>query len=142
VAVLTMRHSDSRSHVQPIAGFAALLAALVIAAGADASPQAPAAAAKLHGPSGCVSRTFTATLTADSVASVAFRVDGKRVGTRTAKDGQRRFEIRVNPTRVGFGVHHLTADITPVAGTQQEGISPRLAFRRCEPRTAVARFPG
>jgi hypothetical protein len=96
--------------------------------------------ARLRGPSGCVKTAFRARVTGRSIASVAFRVDGKLVKRITGE--RSRYTVRVKPRGYGFGRHRVVARVTFVTGS---GTAPRrlpLTFRRCAQGAVAPRFTG
>jgi hypothetical protein len=96
--------------------------------------------ARLRGPSGCVKTAFRARVTGRSIASVAFRVDGKLVKRITGE--RSRYTVRIKPRGYGFGRHRVVARVTFVTGS---GTAPRrlpLTFRRCAQGAVAPRFTG
>jgi hypothetical protein len=101
--------------------------------------QASLGVARLKGPSGCVSKAFTVKVTGQRIAKVAFSVDGRKV--RTISAGQR-FQLRINPKGMGFGVHKVAAKVTFAANSSPATVTRRVTFQRCARSAAVPKFTG
>jgi hypothetical protein len=107
------------------------------------SQQRPARGrAVLSGPSGCVPRPFTAVVRGRQIRRVTFFLDGRRLARRSARRGQRRFAVRVQPGRLGVGVHRVTARVVfrPASRTRQRRLV--LSFQRCARSAPAPRFTG
>jgi hypothetical protein len=98
--------------------------------------------ARLQGPSGCVRTSFTATVRGTRIADVVFFLDGKRVKRITAKEGQKAFKVKINPRKVGRGVHRVTAKVVFVSESQTKTKTLRLSFQRCRKQVVRPRFTG
>jgi uncharacterized repeat protein (TIGR01451 family) len=100
-------------------------------------------AAKLSGPSACVSKKFTARVSGKRIVSVIWFVDGKKVKTIKSKASQaQKFSYTVNPGRYGKGVHRLQAKITFAAASKTAPKTLRMTFQRCVKRVIAPKFTG
>ncbi len=98
--------------------------------------------ARLLGPTGCVSKVFSARVRGTKVAKVTFTLDGKVVKryTKTIKSGI--YALRVNPAKYRIGVHRLVAKITFAKGSGTKAKTLRLSFQRCAHKLTAPRFTG
>jgi len=96
---------------------------------------------RLSGPSGCVRKPFKAVVRGTRIARVTFFRDGKRIKTMTAKPGQRKFVLRVKPSRAP-GVHRITARVQFEAGSGTKTRTLRLSYQRCVRQVVRPRFTG
>ena len=95
----------------------------------------------LSGAAGCARRPFKARLAAGGVSRVTFYLDGHKLRTMTvgqARSG--RFLIGVNPLKLAYGVHRLTAKITLTCAHKQ--IVRTLTFVHCRPPVTKPKFTG
>lgn len=99
-------------------------------------------AARLRGPSGCVSRRFTASVRGRQIARVTFFVDGRQVKRVDAKRGQRVFKLGITPTRFGKGIHRVTAKVVFATASGTKARTLRLSFQRCARQVLAPRFTG
>ena len=76
------------------------------------------------------------------IARVTFFLDGKRLKRITAKAGQRKFQVRINPRGRGFGVHRVTAKVEFEAASNTSARTLRLSFQRCKKGVVRPRFTG
>jgi hypothetical protein len=100
------------------------------------------ARARLRGPSGCVQRAFHAKVTGRQIARVTFWLDGRQVKRIAAERGQTAFAVKVNPRKIGMGVHRVSARVVFVAESRIAPRTLRLSFQRCARRLATPRFTG
>jgi hypothetical protein len=98
--------------------------------------------ARLSGPSGCVYRTFRASVRGRQIRRVTFFVDGRRVAVIRARDGQRRFSARVTPGRLSLGVHRVTARVVFRTASRTRPRTLVLSFQRCARQAPAPRFTG
>ena len=95
----------------------------------------------LAGATGCARRPFKARLAAPGVARVTFYLDGRKLRTMTAGQARSgRFLVDVNPLKLSYGVHRLTAKITLTCAHKQ--IARTLTFVHCHPPVTKPRFTG
>ena len=95
----------------------------------------------LSGATGCARRPFKARLAAAGASRVTFYLDGRKL--RTMATGQARsgrFLIGVDPRKLSYGVHRLTAKITLTCDHKQ--IARTLTFVHCHPPVTKPRFTG
>lgn len=95
--------------------------------------------ANLLAPSGCMSRTFSARVRGAGIASVAFRLDGRKIRAVRTKAG---FVTRINAARLGIGVHRLVATVRFTASSRAKTRTLRASFQRCSKRLLAPRFTG
>jgi hypothetical protein len=95
--------------------------------------------AKLLAPTGCLSRTFSARVRGAGIASVVFRLDGRKVKAVRTKAG---FVARINPKRLGLGVHRLVATIKFTGSSHAKTRTLRSSFQRCAKQLVSPRFTG
>jgi len=99
-------------------------------------------AARLRGPTGCVSSArHVARVTGSRIARVSFYVDGRYVGTRTRPNSGRSYTVTVRGSRLRRGAHIITARITFAADTTPKTKTIRIAFARCA-RAVQPKFTG
>ena len=98
--------------------------------------------ARLRGPSGCTRRPFAARVTGRQIARVTFWLDGKQVKRIVAKGGQTAFALKVNPRKVGRGVHRVSARVVFAAGSRTAPRTLRLSFQRCARQVVTPQFTG
>ncbi len=104
---------------------------------------AAAGTARLRGPSRCVSRTFTATVTGTKIARVRFYVDGRLKSTLTrANASNGRFVLRVSPASYRASKHRIVARIQFTAASQTAQRTQSLPFQRCGRAVAAPVFTG
>jgi hypothetical protein len=99
-------------------------------------------AARISGPSGCISRRFNAKVRGRQIARVTFFVDGRKVKQVKAKRGQRVFKLGINPRKYGKGIHRVTAKVVFKAASGTKARTLRLSFRRCARQVVAPRFTG
>ena len=97
--------------------------------GAIALPAGPALAgedgdnsgsAKLHASTGaCVSNQAKAWVTGDSIAKVAFFVDGNRVKTVTQPSASGRYQLSMRCSRLSVGAHRARAVVSFEGGSRK-----------------------
>lgn len=99
--------------------------------------------ARLTGPSKCVTKRFTVRVRGQNIASVTFRINGKKVRTvKATAAATQRFQLRVNPAKYRQGINRLTARVTFNALTQKKPRTLRLTFSRCVHKKQKPRFTG
>jgi uncharacterized repeat protein (TIGR01451 family) len=100
-------------------------------------------AAKLSGPSKCVSKAFVAKVTGKRIKKVVWSVDGKKYKTFNAKTSQAtRATLRINPDRFGKGVHRLSARITFETASRTPARTLRMTFQQCAKQIIAPKFTG
>ena len=99
-------------------------------------------AAKLLGPTGCVSRAFNARVKGTKIAKVVFFIDGKKKKTLTKPDKQGLYQLLVNPRRLRIGVHRLVVNVVFQSGSGTKPKTIRLSFQRCAKKLAAPHFTG
>jgi hypothetical protein len=101
--------------------------------------QVRSSAARLVGPSRCVSRTYSVAVSGSPVRSVSFWVNGKRIKTVRARTGQRRFRftrgLRTPVARVEARVN-FASNASPATRRL------RKTIRRCAPAAVRPQFTG
>jgi hypothetical protein len=97
------------------------------------------AAARLSAPSSCVSNRYTVSVRAGRVASVTFFVNGKRVRTLRARQGQRRFSVQLpRPSATA----RVLARVRFRANTSPATRTLRATIRRCAQQAVRPQFTG
>jgi uncharacterized repeat protein (TIGR01451 family) len=100
-------------------------------------------AAKLSGPSACVSKKFVARVAGKRIKSVTWFIDGKKVKTFTSKTGEAaKTTFSVDPGRYGKGVHRLQAKITFHTASRTPAKTLRMTFQRCARQVVAPQFTG
>ena len=97
------------------------------------------AAARLVGPTRCVSNRYSVAVTGGPVRSVSFWVNGKRAKTVRARTGQRRFSANL-PLR--SAVARVEARVSFASDARPRTRSLRTTIRRCAPRVVRPQFTG
>jgi hypothetical protein len=97
------------------------------------------AAARLVGPTRCVSNRYSVAVTGGPVRSVSFWVNGKRAKTVRARTGQRRFSATL-PLR--SAVARVEARVSFASDARPRSRSLRTTIRRCAPRVVRPQFTG
>ena len=95
--------------------------------------------ARLAAPTGCQSKTFSASVRGVGIARVVFHLDGKRL--KTLRRGSL-FTVRVNPASLKLGVHRLVATVTFQANRRARSRTLRSSFQRCSRQLLAPRFTG
>jgi hypothetical protein len=95
--------------------------------------------ARLLAPTGCASHSFSARVRGAGIASVVFRLDGKKLKS-VKKAGV--FSARVNPASLRIGVHRLVATVKFQASRKAKSRTLRSSFQRCGNRLIAPRFTG
>jgi uncharacterized repeat protein (TIGR01451 family) len=104
---------------------------------------AVSAAARLSGPSACVSKAFTSRVTGRGIAKVVWRVDNKVVKTFTSKTNKAiTVKLRVNPAQYRSGMHRLQAKVTFATATRTGARTLRMQFTRCGRQAVKPDFTG
>jgi hypothetical protein len=98
--------------------------------------------ARLLAPTGCASRAFNARVSGQNVATVVFKLDGKKIKTLRAPNAGTRFQVRVNPAKLRIGVHRIVATVTFKPATKKKAQTFRISFQRCAKKLAAPRFTG
>ena len=98
--------------------------------------------ARLTGPSGCVYRPFNASVRGRQIRRVTFFLDGRRIALRSARRGQRVFNARIRPSRLGAGVHRVTARVVFRTASRTRSRTLVLSFQRCVRQAPSPRFTG
>jgi hypothetical protein len=98
-----------------------------------------AVSARLLAPTGCASHSFSARVRGSGIASVVFRLDGKKL--KTAKKAGA-FSARINPVSLSIGVHRLVATVKFQASRKAKSRTLRSSFQRCGKRLIAPRFTG
>jgi uncharacterized repeat protein (TIGR01451 family) len=100
-------------------------------------------AARVSGPSKCVSKAFTSRVTGKRIKKVVWTIDGKKVKTFTSKTGEaRQTSLKVNPNKYGKGVHRLQARITFASNSGTAARTLRLTFQQCAKQIIAPKFTG
>ncbi len=98
--------------------------------------------AKLRGPSGCPTRTVTASVTGRRIVRVTWYLDGKRIAVRTKADAKGRWTVPVRPKGLRYGAHRLEARVQFAASSKTAPKTLRLGFGRCRPAARRPTFTG
>ena len=99
-------------------------------ASATAAQSGSAGNARLQGPSGPVTGPFTVSVTGRHISKVVFYVDGRRRTTVRAKEGRKRFSLKINPRRQSRRVHQVTARVFFTTKSGTPTATRRLTYRR------------
>jgi hypothetical protein len=126
--VVTCTFSNARV-ATPLAPVADAPPAVVPPAVGVLAASAQPASARIGGPSNCVSRSYTVSVSASPVQSVTFYRDGRMVRTVQAATGQRRFTLRL--PRVTAAVDTIRARIVFRPGATLRTRTLNAAVRRC-----------
>ncbi len=95
----------------------------------------------LGGAAGCTRKPFNAKLSAAGVSKVTFYLDGRRLRTMSATEARSgEFLIGVDPRKLPYGVHRLTAMVTFTCGNKQTART--LLFFHCRPPAVKPAFTG
>ena len=73
---------------------------------------------------------------------MTFWLDGRQVKQMVAKRGQKAFALRVNPQKIGFGVHRVRARVVFKTDSRTAPRTLRLSFQRCARQVSTPRFTG
>ena len=99
--------------------------------------------ARLSAPSGCVGRSFTATVTGRSVAGVSFAVDGRPAASPRRAGPRGRWSARIDATRLRPGSRHrLSARVRFAPSSRTAPRTLAVSFRRCGRAAGRPRFTG
>jgi Prealbumin-like fold domain len=98
--------------------------------------------ARLRGPSGCARRSFRTTVSGRRIQRVTFYLDGRQLARVDARRGQKSFAVRIDPRKVGFGVHRVRARVVFAAGSRTATRTLRLSFQRCARQAGTPQFTG
>ena len=91
-----------------------------------------AGAARLSGPSGCISSAARRVFIRGSrIARVSFSLDGRHVGTRDRPNRGSAFTMTIRGSRLRMGAHRITAKVTFKAHTNPRTRTLRLSLARC-----------
>jgi hypothetical protein len=94
--------------------------------------------AHLAGVSGCVSRSFFASVKGKHIKKVAFSIDGHKRKTVKKADAKGRYKFKVNPRKFKPGSHLLVARASFTTASNTKAKTMRLRFARCIKRVAPA----
>ena len=92
---------------------------------------------RLLGPSGCAGKTVKATVKGRRIATVTFRLDGRKV---KVVNGAGSYSVKTS--KLAAGVHHIKAQVTYEAASQTRARTHIVTFQRCVKRKIVPRFAG
>ncbi len=106
----------------------------------SATETTPSGTARLTGMTGCVKTTSTAKVTGRNIRSVAFSLDGRKLGTAKASKSGTLASTKVKTARLKAGAHKLTAKVTFSDGTKAKTLTAR--FTRCSSTKLSPRFTG
>ena len=79
----------------------------------------------------CGARPFRAWVRGTRIRRVAFRLDGRRIGSVSAADWRGRYGVMVNTAALRKGRHVVTAQIDFLRGSDLKQRTVRLRFRKC-----------
>lgn len=100
----------------------------------------------LKGPQGCVRGAFTASIRSAGVSSVTFYLDGHKLKTLTSNNSHKGLiSIRIDPSKLKVGAHHVTAKITmkKASSTAKAAHATRsLTVIRCHGAVVTPHFTG
>jgi hypothetical protein len=102
--------------------------------------RAESASARISGPSGCASRSYTVTVGASPVQSVTFYRDGRKMRTVRGAAGQRRFTLRL--PRVTATVDAIRARVVFRPGATLRRRTLHAVVRRCAVAPVRPQFTG
>ena len=106
----------------------------------SATETTPNGTARLTGMTGCVKPTSTAKVTGRNIRSVAFSLDGRKLGTAKASKSGTLASTKVKTARLKAGAHKLTAKVTFTDGTKAKTLT--APFTRCSSTKVSPRFTG
>ena len=92
---------------------------------------------QLRGPSGCAGRVVKATVSGRRIATVTFRLDGRRVKITR---GAGAYSVRTST--LSAGRHRIKARVTYEAGSATRPRTHVLTFQRCAVRQVAPQFTG
>ncbi len=101
-----------------------------VGATSGTTPTPSSGSARLEGPSGPVTGPFTVSVTGRHISKVVFYVDGRRRATVRAKEGRKRFLLKINPRRQSRRVHQVTARVFFTTKSGTPTATRRLTYRR------------
>ncbi len=108
-----------------------------------ATPRSPlSGTARLSAPGRSVSGPFPVSVTGRAIASVAFYVDNRRIGTVHAIPGRTKFSVTINPRGQTRRVHRVTARVTFTPRSRTASTSLRTTYRRVVTGPRGPRFTG
>ncbi len=87
--------------------------------------------ARLHGPDGCVKRSFVAWVSGRQIQGVRFAVDGRGSRMLANADRSGHFAIRLQPKKMHVGVHHVIARVYFTKFSQTKPKRLVRSFYRC-----------
>ena len=91
-----------------------------------------AGAARLSGPSGCISRAARRVVVRGTrIRRVSFSLDGRHVGTRDHPNRGSAYTMTVRGSRLRMGAHRIVAKVTFKANTNPRTRTLRLSLARC-----------
>jgi hypothetical protein len=94
--------------------------------------------ARIAGARTCPVRAFNVRVSGRQIRRVTFFVDGRRVGAVTRADRLGRYQARIDPRRLGTGVHRVRARVEFVSGAGSAR-ALGMSFRTCaRPAAQVA----
>jgi uncharacterized repeat protein (TIGR01451 family) len=98
--------------------------------------------AKLTGRSGCVFRSFLATVRGERIARVVFTLNGKVIRRFTNRRNVTVIRARITPARLRNGAHRVVARVTFKPGTNPRRKTRRFTFLVCGRSRVSPRFTG
>jgi hypothetical protein len=97
--------------------------------------------ARIAGARACPGRPFNVRVSGGGIRRVTFFVDGRRVGAATRADRLGRFQARIDPRRMGSGVHRVRAKVEFVRGAGRAR-TLAMSFRVCGSASHPPQFAG
>jgi hypothetical protein len=98
--------------------------------------------AAITGKSGCVTKSFAASVRGTLIKQVVFTVDGKRKKTVKKANSKKRWELTVIPRSMKVGVHKIVAHVTFTTAAKTKTRLLRVTFSRCPGTTRPPVFTG
>ena len=96
----------------------------------------------LSGANGSKRGPFTVHISSLGIKQITFLLDGKKIETlksAQAKNGQ--FSLKINPSKLGYGAHHLTVR-TVMTDAACSPVARAAVFVKPHPRTVTPKFTG
>ena len=79
----------------------------------------------------CVRKAFLAFVRGDTISTVAYSLNGKRLRTLSVADGDGRYKIRIRPSMLRAGKNVLKARITFIKGSKTRAVTLKRTVRPC-----------
>ena len=80
---------------------------------------------------GCVRRSFVAFVTGDTISTVAFSLNGRRLRTISIADGKGRYKVLISPSQLRPGRNVLRATIRYIRSSRTRAVTLKKTIRSC-----------